>query len=145
TVQIVRLTVAPDGRWHPRICSMAVVWTFNVPDAGTRRVFSIEDRIWDGHRTSALGTSWGVSRQIRARGGGLGDDLQAAPLERYFWGRNAPYSLNDPGNPLISQQMRPPSERTINQRYLYRHRTPSSERGGSDGHCALRGEWTKWP
>jgi hypothetical protein len=29
-----------------------------------------------------------------------------------FEGRNARYSLNDPGNLLILQQMRPPSERT---------------------------------
>jgi hypothetical protein len=28
----------------------------NVPDAGTRRVFSIEDRIWDGLRTSVSAT-----------------------------------------------------------------------------------------
>jgi len=55
-VQIISLTVGPNGRWHPRICSMAVVWTFNAPDAGTRRVFSIEDRIWDGQMTSVSAT-----------------------------------------------------------------------------------------
>jgi hypothetical protein len=98
---------------------MAVVWTFNVPDARTRRVFSIEDRIWDGQRTSVsamvgrtLGTSRGVLRQIRTRGGGLGDDFKAASLQRYFWVRNAPYAVKDFRNPLILQQMRPPSERT---------------------------------
>jgi hypothetical protein len=31
---------------------MAIVWTLNVSDAGIRRAFSIEDRIWDGRRTS---------------------------------------------------------------------------------------------
>ena len=31
------------------------------------------------------------------------------------------------------------------ERYLYRHRATSSERGASDGHCALRGEWTMRP
>jgi len=102
---------------------MAVVWTFNVPNAGTRRVFSIEDRIWDGQRTSVsatvggtLGTSRGVLRQIRTRGGGLGDDFKAASLQRHFWVRNAPYAVKDRGNPLKSQQMRAPSERTINPR-----------------------------
>ncbi len=119
-VQIISLTVGPNGRWHPRICSMTVVWTSNVPDAGTRLAFSIEDRIWDGQRTSVsatvgrtLGASQGVPRQIRARGGGLGDHFKAASLQRHFWARNAPYSLNDPYNPLNSQQMRAPSERTI--------------------------------
>jgi hypothetical protein len=118
-VQIISLTVGPNGRWHPRICSIAVVWTLNVPDAGTRRVFSIEDRIWDGQRTSVsakvgrtLGTSRGVLRQIRTRGGGLGDDFEAASPQRPFWVRNAPYAVKDRGNPLKSQQMRPPSERT---------------------------------
>ena len=31
---------------------MAVVWTLNVSDAGTRRASSMEDRIWDGLRMS---------------------------------------------------------------------------------------------
>jgi len=98
---------------------MAVVSTFSVPNAGTRRVFSIEDRIWDGQRTSVsaavgrtLGTSRGVLRQIRTRGGGLGDNFKGASLQRHFWVRNAPYALKDPDNPLKLQQMRPPSERT---------------------------------
>jgi hypothetical protein len=101
---------------------MAVVWTFNVPDAGTRRVFSIEDRIWDGQRMSVsatvgrtLGTSRGVLRQIRTRGGGLGDDFNAASLQRHFWVRNAPYAVKDRGNSLKSQEMRPPSERTTSK------------------------------
>ena len=123
-VQIISLTVGPNGRWHPRICSMAVVWTFNVPNAGTRRVFSIEDRIWDGQMTSVsvtvgrmLGTSRGVLRQIRTRGGGLGDDFKAASLQRHFWVRNAPYAVKDRGNPLKSQQKRAPSERTTGIRH----------------------------
>src|SRR6266571_6061252 len=100
---------------------MAVVWTFNVPDAGTRRVFSIEDRIWDGQRTSVsatvgrtLGASRGVHRQILTRGGGLGDDFKAASLQRHLWVRNN--AVKDRSNPLKSQQMRPPSERTRNPR-----------------------------
>jgi hypothetical protein len=40
------------------------------------------------------------------------DDLNAPSRERYFQARNAPYFLNDLGNPLKSQEMRPPSERT---------------------------------
>jgi hypothetical protein len=106
---------------------MAVVWTFNVPDVGTRRVFSIEDRIWDGQRMSVsamigrtLGASRGVPRQIRTRGGGLGDDFKAASLQRHFWVRNAPYALKDRGNPLKSQQMRAPSERTTGNKPLMR-------------------------
>jgi hypothetical protein len=97
---------------------MADVWAFNVPDAGTRRVFSIEDIIWDGRRTSVsatvgrtLGASQGVPPQICTRGCGLGDDFKAASLQRHFWVRNAPYAVKDRGNPLKSQQMRPPSER----------------------------------
>ena len=35
---------------------MAVVWTLNVSDAGTRRASSIEDRIWDGLRMSVSAT-----------------------------------------------------------------------------------------
>ena len=118
-VQIISLTVGPNGRWHPRICSMAVVWTFDVPDAGTRRVFSTEDKIWDGQTTTvsatvgrALGASRGVPRLMHTHGGGFGNDFKAASLQKHFCGRNAPYLLSDQDNPLKSQQMRPPSERT---------------------------------
>jgi len=109
------LTVGPNGGWYPRICSMAVVWTLNVSDGGTRRPFSIEDRIWDGQRTSVsatLGASRGVPRQTRTSGGGLGDDFEVASLQKHFWVRNAPYGVKGRGNPLKSQQMRAPSERT---------------------------------
>jgi hypothetical protein len=57
---------------------MAVVWTLNVPVAGTGRAFSIKDRIWDGQRTSIsatvdrmLGQSQGTSRVVRTGGGRL--------------------------------------------------------------------------
>jgi hypothetical protein len=56
TVQIISLTVGPSGRWYPRICSMAVVRSLNVSDAGTRRASSIEDWIWDGLRMSVSAT-----------------------------------------------------------------------------------------
>jgi hypothetical protein len=79
--------VGPNGRWYPRI--------------------GIEDRIWDGQRTSVsatvgrtFGASRGVPRQIRTRGAGLGDDFKAASLQRHFWFRNAPYASMDPANPL---------------------------------------------
>ena len=100
---------------------MAVVWTLNVPDAGTGRVFSIEDRIWDHQGipvSTAVGRMLSASRapqQLGGRGGRFGDDLIAALRQTYFCGRNAPYSLNDPDNTLKSQKMRPPSERTISQ------------------------------
>ena len=89
-------------------------------------MFSIEDMVWDSQRTSVsatvgrtLGQSRGASRQVRTRGCGRWDDLKASPLQRHFWVRNAPYALKDPDNPLISQQMRPPSERTkANQAFI---------------------------
>src|SRR5579872_3925173 len=37
-------------------------------------------------------------------------------LQRHFWLRNEPCASVDPRSPLILQQMRPPSERTINPR-----------------------------
>src|SRR4029077_3442736 len=73
TVQIIGLRVGPNGRWYPRICSMAVVWILNVSDAGTHRAFSIEDRIWDRQNASVsrtLGASRGVPRQTRTSGRG---------------------------------------------------------------------------
>jgi hypothetical protein len=51
--------------------------------------------------------------RLACGGGEFRDDLNAPsleryfPLERYLRGRNAPYSLNDQGNPLKSQKMRP--------------------------------------
>ena len=101
-----------DGteRSSPRICGMAVVWTLNVSNVGARRASWIEDRISDGQRTSGsatvggtLGASRGIPRQTRASGGGLG-----ASVQRHFWVRNAPYAVKARGNPLKSQQMRPP-------------------------------------
>ena len=81
-------------------------------------MLSIEDMVWDGqrtrisHRRSDAQSKPGASRQVRMRGCGLWDDLKASPFQRHFWGRNALYALTGPCNPLKSQQMRPPSERT---------------------------------
>ena len=93
--------------------------TLNVPDAGADRMLSIEDMVWNSQRTSVSATvgrtlaqSQGASRKVRTRGCGFWDDLEASPLQRHFWVRNAPYALRDPCNSLKSQQMRAPSERT---------------------------------
>src|SRR5262249_16261256 len=109
-VQIIGLM--RDGR------CMAVVLTLNVPDAATGRVFSIEDRIWDRQRTSVstavgrmLRARWALPQQARTRGGRFADDLIAALRQMPFRARNAPYTSDDLSYPLISQQMRPPSER----------------------------------
>jgi hypothetical protein len=45
-----------NGRWLPKICSMTLVWTLDVPDVGAGCMFSIEDGIWDGQRASASDT-----------------------------------------------------------------------------------------
>ena len=94
---------------------MAVVWTFNVPDAGTGRVFSIEDRVWNRQRRSVstavgrvLGANRAVPEQVRTRGSRLGDDLTEALRQTHFRARNALYTSDDLSNPLKSQQMRPP-------------------------------------
>jgi len=117
--QIIGLTAGSNGRWCAKIRSMALAWSLNVPEAGAGRMFSIEDMVWDSQRTSVSATlgrtlcqSQRASRQVRTRGCGLWDDLKASPLQRYFWARNAPYVSKDPDNPLKSQQMRAPSERT---------------------------------
>jgi hypothetical protein len=56
------------------------------------------------HRHQTVGRvvfrSQGALRWVRARGVGFGDDVKAPPPERYFWVRNALYSLNDPDNLL---------------------------------------------
>ncbi|MEH2534991.1 hypothetical protein V1277_005712 [Bradyrhizobium sp. AZCC 1588] len=98
-----------------------------MPDAGADRMLSIEDMVWNSQRTlvsatggRTLGQSQGASRQVRMRGCGLWDDLKASPFQRHFRGRNAPYALTDPCNPLISQQMRAPSERTKGNNPLLR-------------------------
>ena len=100
--------------------SMALAWMLDVPEAGADYVFSFEERICRNGQTSVpatvgrmQGRTQSASNDRLAYGGNeFGDALNAPSLERYFRGRNAPYSLNDPGNPLKSQQMRPPSERT---------------------------------
>ena len=83
-------------------------------------MFSFEERIFRNGRTSVSATvgrrqsrTQGASNDRLACGGGeFRDDLHAPSLERYFRARNAPYSLDDPGNTLKLQQMRAPSERT---------------------------------
>jgi hypothetical protein len=106
----------------PKIRSMALVWALNVSDAGAGRMFSIEDMVWDSQRTSVsatvgqtVGQSQGASRRVRTRGRGFGDDAIATP-QKHFWARNEPYALRSHRNSLKSQQMRAPSERTINPR-----------------------------
>jgi hypothetical protein len=61
--------------------------------------------------TYLLGAGRGAPERPRTNGGG-----RAASLQTHFWARNAPYALADRGNPLKSQQMRPPSERTRTKR-----------------------------
>jgi hypothetical protein len=102
--------------------SMALVRMLGVPEAGADCMFLFEER---NGRTSVSATvgrrqsrTQGSSNDRLACGGGeFRDDLNAPSLERYFRARNAPYSLDDPGNPLKSQQMRAPSERTKHQRH----------------------------
>ena len=123
-VQIISLTVGPDGRWYPRTCSMAVVGTLNVSSEGIRRPSSIENKIWDGEGTlisatmvRKLGAGRGVPEQTRTGRGRRADDFKAVSLQRHFWVRNAPYAIKDLGNPLKSRRMRPPSERTKRMKY----------------------------
>src|ERR1700730_7463629 len=117
--QIIGLTVGSNGRRSPKIRNMTLVWSLDVPDVGADRMLSIEDMVWNSQRTlvsatvgRTLGQSQGAARQVRTRGCGLWNDLKPSPLQRYFWVRNAPYALRDPCNPLKSQQMSAPSERT---------------------------------
>ena len=121
---------------------MAVAWTLNGSVGGTRRASSIEYEIWDGEGTSvstttgrALGAGRRVPQQSRTSSGRLEDDFKAASLQTHFWVRNAPYAVNDRGNSLKSQQMRPPSERTINPRLASKSLTlitaPTSRARGS--------------
>jgi hypothetical protein len=88
---------------------MAVVWTLNVSDAAILGGQRMSVSAMVGRR---LGASRGVPRQIRTSGAGLADDFKAVSLQAHFWVGNAPYAVNDLVNPLISQRMRPPSERT---------------------------------
>jgi hypothetical protein len=82
---------------------------------------SIGNGIWYGQRTTAsaavgrmLAQSQGTSRLVRTEGGRLGDNLKAPTLKKHFYAGNAPYPLKYLDNPLNSQQMRAPSERTKN-------------------------------
>jgi hypothetical protein len=99
--------------------SMTPAWMLDVPEAGADCMFSVEGRICRKGQTSVSATIGWMQRRTQSAsndrlacgGGEFRDDLNALCLESYFRGRNV-YSLNDPGNPLKSQQMRPPSERT---------------------------------
>jgi hypothetical protein len=95
---------------------MAIVWTLKASSAVARRAPSIEDKIWDGEGTSVSAT---VSRTVGAGRGSQQTRMvvlriisKRHSLQRYSWVRYAPYAVEDRGNPLKSQQMRPPSERT---------------------------------
>jgi hypothetical protein len=104
--------------------SMALAWMLDVQEAGADCMFSFEERICRNSRTSVSATvgrmqgrtQRAANDRLACAGGQFRGDLNAPSLERYFRARNAPYSLDDPGNSLKSQRMRPPSERTINPR-----------------------------
>src|ERR1700730_1014828 len=100
--QIIGLTVGSNGRRSQKIRNITLVWSLDVPDVGADRMLSIEDMFWNSQRTLVSAT---VGRT-------LGRSQGAAPLQRYFWVRNAPYALRDPCNPLKLQQMSAPFERT---------------------------------
>jgi hypothetical protein len=103
-------------------------------------MFSFEERICRNGQTSVsapVGQMQGRTRRasndrLACGAGGFRDDLNAPSLERYFRALNAPYFLNDPGNHLKSQQMRPPSERTKQVNYL-QHSTLRIRTGGQPG------------
>ena len=82
-------------------------------------MLSIEDRIWEDPTTSVSDAvvrmrdqSREAFRRVCTRGCDFWDDLKAPAFQRHFWARNEPYASTDPRNPLKSQQMRAPSERT---------------------------------
>jgi hypothetical protein len=99
---------------------MALAWMLDVPEGGADCMFSFRERICQNGQTSvspAVGQMQGRSRRasndrLACGAGEFRDDLNAPSRERYFQARNAPYFLNDLGNPLKSQEMRSPSERT---------------------------------
>ena len=62
--------------------------------------------------SAAVGQGQGASRRVHTRERGLADNLKAPPLQRHSWARNVPYALTVSCNPLKSQHMRAPSERT---------------------------------
>ena len=69
-----------------------------------------------------------VSASERKHAPALATASNVLRMKRYFCGRNAPCPLNDQGNPLKSQQMRPPSERTRNPRLALKSLTLSAQR-----------------
>jgi hypothetical protein len=98
---------------------MAVARTLNVPDAGTRRLPSIDKGIWGYLATSAfarvshsLGAGSGLL-QFLLSAGDFPDRSEAVTLGRHFCARNAPYGSNESINPLKLQQNGAPSERGL--------------------------------
>src|SRR5262245_37177266 len=93
--------------------SIALASMLDVPEARADCTFSIEERICRNGRTSVSAIIGRMhSRNLRAShdrlacgGREFRHDLNASSLQSCG-------SLNDQGNPLNSQQMRPPSERT---------------------------------
>src|SRR5579872_187125 len=79
-------------------------------------MFSIEERVSDDQRTSRCSTN-AAKPFVGLAPADFWDDLNAPALERRFWVRNEPYILSNLRNLLIPQQMRTPSERTINPRF----------------------------
>jgi|SRR5579872_3381611 len=132
-VRIVRLAAGLNGRWGLKIPSMTRVWALNVPDAGAGHASSIENRVSHDQRKPLSGAVICMLDQSREPfrwactcGRVFWDDPKAPAHQRQFWLRNEPYALTDPRSPLISQQMRPPSERTIRHKLLMRRVFPHS-------------------
>jgi hypothetical protein len=103
------------------IRSMPSAWMLDVPKSGADCSFAVEERICRSGQASIPATVLGRMQRGNQKGSNdmfaFGDvnyreDLKDPSLERYFRGRNAPYAVKDRDNPLKSQQMRPPSERT---------------------------------
>jgi hypothetical protein len=96
---------------------------------GTNSVISIEEGISPNDQTSLRdstglihGPIQGVYDDGLACGEGeVREEPNASSFEKYLYGRNAPYSLRNPYNRLISQQMRAPSERTTPHSALKSH------------------------
>jgi hypothetical protein len=113
-VRTVGLMPRSNGRQRLRIRSMAVLSILDLARAGTGRAFPVEG-IRRSRRAPVtatvgrmLGASQGALRQVRTCKGGFGM-MSQRHLKRAF-GFEMPYAVKDRGNPLKSQQMRPPSD-----------------------------------
>src|SRR5260221_7628305 len=101
-------------RYQPRAFDSRLrFWMRDTQKVGADRMFSIEERSVGFSRRSAARSKPESLPDRFACGEGLGMDFKASSFQRYVWARNAPYALTDPCNPVKSQRMRPPSERTI--------------------------------